>query len=525
MRPLVTPDEMARADARAIESGTPAEVLMERAGAAVARAARQAAGGRYGRRAVVVAGTGNNGGDGFVAARRLLAEGVAVRCLVVGDAGSARGAAAHHLERLRRAGGRVEPWRAARARGADVAVDAVFGTGFRGAAEGVAAEAIDALCADGAPVVAVDVPSGVAGATGAVVGPAVRAHVTVAMGAEKLGTALSPGSVLAGRVEVVDIGIDVAPGLVSCPEPDDVSALLPPRAPLAHKRSSGAIALLAGSDGMSGAAVLAARGALRAGVGYVTVGATPRVAAVVAAAVPEAVTARASDRGALGPDALAALGDVVERATAVAIGPGLGRGDGQRALVERALATVAAPVVVDADGLNVLSGDPDALRRRADARRATILTPHPAELARLLGRATGDVVADRLGCARAAAERFACVVLLKGHRTLVAAPDGRVVVVPVGGPELATAGTGDVLTGVVAALVAAGSDPFDAAWAGAYLHGVAGARAARGATSGVLAGDVADALAPARAALERGDATDTRLRAAAGPRARFTLDA
>lgn len=494
---------MARADARAIESGTPAEVLMERAGAAVARAALRLAGGRYGRRALVVAGKGNNGGDGFVAARRLLAEGVAVRCLVVGDPDAAPGAAAHHLERLRRSGGRVEPFGAARVRGADVAIDALFGTGFRGAAEGDAADAIDALGSCGAPVVAVDVPSGVAGATGAVEGPAVRAAVTVAMGAEKLGTALPPGSVHAGRVEVAGIGIPVEPGLVSCAEPADVAALLPPRSPLAHKRSSGAVALLAGSDGMSGAAVLAARGALRAGAGYATVGATPRVAAVVAASVPEVVTARVSDRAVLGPDALDGLGDVVARATAVAIGPGLGRGDGQRALVERVLASAGAPVVVDADGLNVLAGRDEAVRRRAAAGRATILTPHPAELGRLLGRSTAEIVAGRLDAARAAADCFSCVVLLKGHRTLVAAPGGRVVVVPAGGPELATAGTGDVLTGVVAALAAGGADPFDAAWAGAYLHGEAGALAARGATSGVLAGDVADALPRARLALRR----------------------
>jgi NAD(P)H-hydrate epimerase len=320
----------------------------------------------------------------------------------------------------------------------------------------------------------------------------VRAEVTVAMAAEKLGTATAPGALHAGRVEVADIGIPLSGATAHMVERRDVAGVLPRRSPDAHKRSGGAVALLAGSDGMTGAAVLSARGAVRTGAGYATVGTTPSVDAIVAATLPEVLSAVVTDQDVVGPEGLADFSSVLDRANVLAIGPGLGAGASQRALVEKALATVELPMVVDADGLNVLAGHTEAL---ADRRRQTVITPHPGELGRLLGMSTEQVQSDRLGAARRAAELFSCVVLLKGYRTVVADPSGNTLLNPTGGAELATAGTGDVLTGVVAALIAAGVGPVGAAWAGAYLHGLAGHFAAqeKGA-AGVVAWDVAEGL-------------------------------
>jgi hydroxyethylthiazole kinase-like uncharacterized protein yjeF len=493
MRPLLSPQEMAAADRRTIDAGTPDEVLMERAGRAVVRAVIELAGGRYGRRVAVVCGKGNNGGDGFVAARLAHREGLGVKCAFVGELSEVKGAAAHHLDLLRRTGLDVQPFSPNALEGADVIVDALFGTGFRGTAEGDAAVAIGAINdAPGPRVVAVDIPSGVDGATGALRGPAVTADVTVAMAAEKTGTAMAPGAANAGDVRVADIGIAVPATNLSVAGPHDAGRRLPTRARDAHKRSGGSVAILGGSAGMSGAVVLAARAAVRAGAGYATAGVTAAVDSVVSVAVPEVLTKVVTPDSVLGPDALDELKPVLERADVLAVGPGLGTGAAQSELVARVLETVELPVVVDADGLNVLAGATDRLTARS---WPAVITPHPGELGRLLETSTEAIQSDRLGAARAAAARFECIVVLKGFRTLIAGPGGAVVVNPTGGPELATAGTGDVLTGAVAAFVAAALDVFDAAWVGAYAHGLAGTIAAeeRGVT-GVLAGDVAEAL-------------------------------
>ncbi|MDQ4124447.1 MAG: NAD(P)H-hydrate dehydratase, partial [Actinomycetota bacterium] len=441
MRPLLTPEEMRAADEAAISAGTPQSVLMERAGRALARSAIELAGGRYGKRVLVLCGKGNNGGDGLVAARVLRDEGLAVTTVRVSEGEEAPSPD-----------------------GFDVVVDAIFGTGFKEAPEGGIEKAIRSLA--GHPrVVAADIPSGVDGATGGVAGAAVNATVTVAMGAEKLGSALAPGAAHAGRVVVADIGIPIPDVSTHLVEEDDVRSVLPARSPDAHKKSNGAVAVLAGSETTRGAALLTARGAGRMGTGYVTLVSTASVVASATVLAPELLT-RAVDGEVLGPDAL----DAVERIDCLALGPGIGTGEAQRALCERALLEVDAPVVLDADGLNVLSTDVRPLAARS---APSVLTPHPAELARLLGFDTKDVVRDRLAAARRAAQGFGCVVLAKGHRTIVTDGD-RTVVVPAGGPELATAGTGDVLTGAVAARLAAGGQPGEAAVASVWVHGVAG---------------------------------------------------
>lgn len=493
---------MRAADEAAISSGTPALVLMERAGRSVARAAQRVAGGSYGRRAVVVCGKGSNGGDGFVAARYLARAGMSVGCYAVSGAEKAQGAARHHLRQMEMQGIALRPFSSQCLNRCDVVVDALFGTGFRGRAEGEAASAIEAINAAPASVVSVDIPSGVDGATGACEEVSVLASVTVAMGVEKLGTANSAGAVRAGRVEISDIGIPVIEASAFMVEASDAASALPSREQDAHKRSGGSVAVLAGSNDITGAPVLTARGAVRMGAGYVTVGCTSAVKHALATSCPEVLTASVTDEDVLGPRALDSFAEVLDRADAVALGPGLGRGLPQQELVARVLEEVELPVVADADALNALSEDTSVLKRR---RAPTILTPHPAELAWLLDSSVPEVSSDRMGAARAAAGELCSVVLLKGFRTIVAHPSGRAVVNPTGGPELATAGTGDVLTGAAAALAAAGLDELSAAWAACFVHGLAGSVAAsRLSWSGVLAWDVAESLPEAAQLLHDG---------------------
>jgi NAD(P)H-hydrate epimerase len=479
MKPVLTPAEMAEADRRTIAKGTPEPVLVERAGAAVAACARRMLGGQYGRRVVVICGKGNNGADGHVAARRLRARGIGVDEFVLGDG----------LDRasLGRALGR-----------ADLAIDAMFGTGFRGALDGDAAAAATAMRAAGVPVLAVDIPSGVDGATGEVRGDAVSADRTVCFVALKPGLLFEPGRTRAGRVEVVDIG--VPPGAAALHVLDPADLVLPRRAPAAHKWSA-AVLVVGGSTGMAGAPLMAARAAARCGAGMV-VCALPGADAAARAATGAIVT-RALPATATGSLDAAAAGIVCKdagRFHAVALGPGLGREEPTQAAVREIVAESPVPLVVDADALNALAADPGPLQRRhAAGLPAAVLTPHDGEYARLAGAAAG---ADRVAAARTLAARTHAVVLLKGPGTVVAAPGGEAVVNRTDGSDLATAGTGDVLTGIIAGLVAAGASPFDAAATAAYVHG----RAASAAGTGVslVATDLIGALHPTLSSLRSG---------------------
>ena len=515
MRPVVTPEEMRRADDETISQGTPPEVLMERAGRAVARAVLRELGGRYGKRVTIVCGKGNNGGDGFVAARALHGEGVTVVCCTTFDPEETKGAARHHLRLFEAAGGRTVPFDD-RYLHADAVVDAVFGTGFRGEPEGADRAAISAIAhavhgeeivdGEAAPsvwprptVVSVDVPS--AGW--------VPAHLTVALGAEKRQTFFDED---APRVEVADIGISVDQARVWVLEQRDARMGLPRLSPSDHKTSHGSVVVISGSNATTGAALLTARGAARMGAGYVTLASSDRVMAAADGLVPEVLKVPAGQGAVLGPDALDRAGKALEKADALAIGPGLGVGDDQRKLVRRALEETELPIVLDADGLNVMVEETEAFAARE---WPLVITPHAGEMARLLGVEVADVLRDRASVALEAAERFGCTVVLKGHRTLVAAPSGGMTVIPggrlkslrrdrgpagalaipVGGPELATAGTGDVLTGAIAALLAHHDGPQSGAAVACYSHGVAGTVAAeRNGGAGVVAWDVAEAL-------------------------------
>lgn len=443
MIPVVTPDEMAAIDRAAPE---PVDVLIGRAGAATARAALRLMGGAYGRRVAVLAGPGNNGNDGRDAARRLRARGARV--------------VIHDLTALP---DRID--------GVDLVVDAVLGTGAR---PGFRAPAV----AKGIPVLAVDLPSGVDGLTGEA-GPGVLAAArTVTFAALKPGLLLGDGRGLAGEVEVADIGLDVSGARIGVVTDADVAAVLPARPADAHKWQT-AVWVVAGSPGMTGAAHLTARAAQRAGAGYVRL-TTPeleddpgRPTEAVGHAVPAATWG-------------IAVADGAQRFGAVALGPGLGRAPGTEAEVVHVLERVTTPVVVDGDGLAALGPDPAAVLSGRPA--PTVLTPHDGEMEALTGARPGP---DRIDAVRGLAARTGAVVLLKGPTTLVSDPAGTVLAVTSGDARLATAGTGDVLTGIVAALLAGGVDPLWAAAAAAHLHGRAGVVGFR---RGLVAGDLPDLL-------------------------------
>jgi NAD(P)H-hydrate epimerase len=467
MRAILTPAEMAARDSAAIAAGISEATLVDRAGGAVARGARRLLGGTYGRRVVIVCGKGNNGADGRVAGQRLAGWGARVERFELAGLEQAR---------LHRALGR-----------ADLAVDAMYGTGFRGALDGNAAFAAGSMTTAGCPVLAVDIPSGVDGLTGAVNGPAVEATTTVCLAALKPGLVLFPGAAHAGHLEIHDIGIDVTspPPALGVTEEADVAAWLPGRDHESHKWSVGGLYLVGGSQGMTGAVMLAARAALRAGAGIVVAGLPGDAAARASGGEVITRSLPATSAGALDEDAAKEILDGLDRFRALVVGPGLGRASATLAAVRRLVAEAPIPLVLDADGLNALGGDVNLLATRT---AATVVTPHAGEYARLAGEPVGD---DRIAAARRLAERAGAVVVLKGSRTVVADPTGRAAVNVTGGPWLATAGTGDVLSGVVGALAACGVPAFRAAAAGAWLHGRAADSAGH---HGLVAGDLVDAL-------------------------------
>ncbi len=483
MKPVVTPAEMAEADRRTIAAGTPGAVLMDRAGHAVAWGVRRRLGGTYGRRVVVACGPGNNGGDGIIAAEALRAAGVRVARLRLAD-----------------------PWSPARlarevAR-ADLLVDAMYGTGFRGVLEGPAAAF--AAASHRVATLAVDIPSGIDGATGAIRGEAVQAAATVTFAAAKPGLWMEPGRSHAGEVTVADIGIaltaDGRAPLVGVTEASDVVGWLPARTPETHKWAVGGVLVVGGTTGMTGAPLIVSHAAMRAGAGIVWCG-LPGADTAAAASGTEVITRAlaATPAGALAPAAAPAVVEAAPRFGAVVLGPGLGGDPATAEAVVRLVADLTPVLVLDADGLNALRGDLAPLRARAAAGRATVLTPHDGEYARVAGAAPGD---DRIAAARALADAAGAVVLLKGPTTVVAEPGGpgggRVALNPTGSPALATAGSGDVLAGIVGAFCARGVAPFEAAAAAAFVHGRAADAAGH---TGLVAGDLVGALRVALADL------------------------
>ncbi len=507
---LVTPETMLRLDREsAAAGGPPTPELMARAGQAAFDAIRRRFPSESSGRAVLLCGPGNNGGDGFVVARHLVRAGTRqVRVVLVGRRDQVKGDAAGALAGLDEAapGLVVEApdasvLRAALAAGGvDLAVDALFGTGLARPLEGVHRAAVEWLDVLRAPVVAIDIPSGVHAGTGAILGVAVRARLTLCFGLAKLGLALQPGASLAGQVEVLDIGhpkalLDAAPGdrLLDLDELAPALRRLLPRDPSGHKGTYGHVLVVAGALGTAGAAALAALGALRTGAGLVTVAAPASLRPALETKLWEAMIRPLPEgpEGAVDTAAVPILLELAAARDAVVLGPGLTTRPGAVEVVRELTRRVERPLLLDADGLNALGG-PEGLAALEGAAGPRVLTPHPGEMGRLLGRTAHEVEADRPAAARAAAAASGAVALLKGSRTLVARPDGALAVNPTGNPAMASGGMGDVLSGIIGALLAQGLDAASAAEVGAWLHGAAGDLGAEEVgPAGLLATDVA----------------------------------
>jgi ADP-dependent NAD(P)H-hydrate dehydratase / NAD(P)H-hydrate epimerase len=490
---ILNSEQMRNIDRRAIERfGVPSIVLMENAALAVV----DALAGHYPKadRVAIFCGTGSNGGDGFAVARHLENRGVVPIVLIAGDRRQIKGDALTNLticERLAMPIYEIGSEDAvdeamAHASGADVVVDAIFGTGLNRAPSGVHAEVIRAIAELRLPVVAVDLPSGANASSADVFDPCVRAEVTVTFAAPKICHVFDPAATECGEVIVADIAIpevsiDEEAVPLALTTERDIAPLFTPRLAATHKGTYGHVAIIAGSPGRSGAAIMAARGAVRTGAGLVTIMTDAETSRIVHAASIESMTSPIAD-----------VNEFLKGKTSVLIGPGLPDNDRAYGWVRNTVASIELPAVIDASGLNAFAGR--AAEINPD-RRPRIITPHPGELSRLLGRETKDINANRLDAARDAARETRSVVVLKGHQSLIADPDGRVNVNPTGNPGMASGGMGDVLGGIIAALLARGVDPFDAACAGVYIHGLAGdiLREEIGDT-GLAAMDLADKL-------------------------------
>ena len=488
---IVTTRQMQQMDKNTIESfGIPGRVLMENAG----RGAIEMLSEHFdleGARVAVVAGRGNNGGDGFVIGRYLMEMGVSVsffllstRDRVQGDAGANMDLvldllAEHALSQF------IEiPDKDALEAVTeilldhDLFVDAIFGTGLNSDVRGIYRDVIELINDSDKPVFSVDIPSGINADTGAVCGVAIQADATATFAFAKAGHILYPGNFHTGDLEVVDIGI---PGHIAkaqsphifLPEPHDIAGLIPARAFNAHKGSFGHLLVLAGSPGKTGAAALCANAAMRSGAGLVTLGVPEKLMPVMEPMVVEPMTTALAQTSSGGLDA-AALDDIITLLAdkaALALGPGMGTDSGTQELIKNILAIASVPMVIDADGLNCIAKNPDIL---ATVKAPVILTPHPGEMARLTGKTTADIQQNRMETARNFAEKHKVILVLKGAQTLVAYPDGAVFICPTGNPGMACGGMGDVLTGMIAAFLAQDLSPESAALAGVYVHGLCG---------------------------------------------------
>ncbi len=509
------------------ELGIPGEILMESAGRAVLEAVlerHQPALESRRSEVLVLCGTGNNGGDGLVVARHLRQLGLPVRVGLLGGDSRATGDAAANLARARAVGVPIE--------GEDVAlpesgviVDAIFGTGLSRDVDGAAARWIERVASARRSrrldVISVDLPSGIDADTGQVLGVAITADCTITLGSPKIGLTLEPGRSLAGRIHVARIGIvDRLPdemeneGRLAAQLWHDgfVATQLPRRPAAGHKGSFGHVLVIAGSEGKTGAAALCATAAARAGAGLVTIACPRSLNDILEVKCTEAMTVAVDETSARGlaESGLARIVALAAERDAVALGPGIGVAPDATALVHGLAEKIGVPLVLDADALNALARDVSALRARP---AATVLTPHPGEAARLLGTTPSEINRDRVGAARELAARSGSVVALKGAATVCAEPGGRVIINPTGGPNLASGGSGDVLTGIVAALLAQGVAPLAAAATAVYWHGRAGdLLARRHGAAGTLAHELADELPAAAVGIReaRQDGRSTR---------------
>lgn len=481
MKPLVTAAQMKVLEQLAEQRfGMPASLLMENAGGALAEHACQELG--TAGRVVVLCGRGNNGGDGLVAARRLAERGVPVQVELVGGPAGLKGDPERNARALAGMGLRHEDTSHTVLGAGDVVIDALLGTGVNRGAEGEYADKVHRIARwreAGAKVVAADLPTGLDADTGRPYEPCVRADVTVSFGALKRGQAVEPGASICGRVVRVDIGLPCVerPAVeASLLEEEDARAALPLRTSDSNKGTYGHVLVIAGGPGKSGAAAMSGIAALRTGAGLVTVATRPQALDGIMSHAPELMGAPVHGDGAFGLADLDALAEAAERKHALVIGPGIPRGPETGKLLRALLEKTSIPAILDADALNAAAEDLSVLE---PGRGRLVLTPHPGEMGRLVGKSAKDVQADRIGVAQQFARTHGVVLVLKGARTLIATPDGNVRVNPTGNPGMATGGTGDVLSGMIGALLGQGLTVEQAACTGVYAHGLAGDKAAQ----------------------------------------------
>lgn len=505
---LLSAEEMQRLDRTAINDlGIPGVVLMENAGLQVVEEIHKIIGNPMGKTVTVFAGKGNNGGDGFVIARHLLNAGAEVKIMLFAETTDVAGDAKVNLDILLAMGYKVYPIVKPNSLNiiklamvyTDLIVDAVFGTGFKGAVSEHVGNVIDIINSSGKTVVAVDIPSGLEANTGRVYGPCVRATSTVTFAHAKVGLLVQEGPEYVGKLTVADISIP--PKLVDSlgikrylTTPELVKKIMPVRKPDGHKGTYGRVLVVGGSDGLSGAAAMASMAALRAGAGLVTLAVPASLHDLMEVKLTEVMTKPLPETGEKSISAEAGPGvrEMLNGSDVLALGPGISTNSGTVDFVRELLQGLDKPAVIDADGLNALVGTTGILN---NCRGPVILTPHPGEMARLLGIKIEEVQNNRIEIALEAAGKWNAIVVLKGYRTVICAPDGTTYVNPTGNPGMATGGTGDVLTGIIAGFLGQGLVPVEAAAAGVYFHGLAGDIAAK--DKGILsltAGDILDYL-------------------------------
>ena len=516
---LVKASEMQEMDRLTIEEiGIPGAVLMENAARGAGSVFLDHFAPPPGSRVLLLCGRGNNGGDGYAMARVLHKAGLKVTALVLAEFSKIAGDALLNLHILRRMGLDVlevpseEPWKKQRRllKDCDFIIDGLLGTGLNSPVRGFYARVINELNQADKPVTAIDMPSGLHADTGQIMGVAVRADLTVTFGFPKLGQMVFPGAGLVGRLVRIDIGIpDEVSGRIPARygmiEAGDIQGLLAPDEPDIHKGNRGHLLVLAGSTGKTGAATLASLGALRAGAGLVTLGIPRSLNPILENKLTEAMTFPLPEtaESSLSMEAEKEIFHLMKGKTAVAIGPGLSTHGETGSLVRSIVAKCPLPMVIDADGLNALASDLSVLSK---CRGRVVLTPHPGEMARLAGISNAEVQADRLGTAEGFARTHGCCLVLKGARTVVAEPEGHLHINPTGNAALASGGSGDVLTGLIAGFLARGWAPAKAAVAGVYLHGLAADLLSEDmGQSGVLAGDLLEVIPELAFSLSRGE--------------------
>jgi hydroxyethylthiazole kinase-like uncharacterized protein yjeF len=504
---VATVAEMRRIDLAAIEEyGIPSIVLMENAGVEVVRQMENILGNLHNKKISVFAGTGNNGGDGFVVARHLYNQGAKVKVFLIGSKTSVLGDALTNLQIITHMGIDIlevenqHDWDKVKIAMTftDCLVDALLGTGFTGKLRDNMTQVVESINKMNKIIVAIDIPTGVDADTGQIQSVAVKANHTITLALAKQGLLLYPGASYVGELSVADIGIprlllsdlSIQQNLITS---TDAGELFSKRQPDVHKGSCGKVLVVAGSRGLTGAASLAANAAMRTGAGLVTLGIAESLHDIMEAKLTEVMTIPLAEgaAGFVGEDAYTNITTLSLQSDIVAIGPGLGRHEETLSLVRQVIKNVERPLVIDADALYALIGHTSIL---LEAKSMPILTPHPGEMARLVGLTADEVNQDRIYIARQAAIEWGSIIILKGARTVVAFPDGEVYINSSGNAGMATGGAGDVLTGVIAGLIGQGLSSHEAALAGVYIHGLAGDIVARSGMIGMIASDIIKAL-------------------------------